>query len=213
MARSDRLATASRLRCFETRRALGGLIAAIIVAGCPAATHLATRTPLLWRPDATANRLVSVPPTVAFPDQMGGLIRGRPIVFDDLGRDLAVPYEASDPSWHTSVTVYLTIGVAGDRKASFKTFATTATRDKAAVETLGIEEMVMVPQSGGGPLRGYRGTYRYIADEAAMALVLLLLQSHQTAIRFEISVPDAMANTWSKRVGPLLGDLAPQIAE
>ena len=46
-----------------------------------------------------------------------------------------------------------------------------------------------------------------------MALELFVLQSRQTVIKFQITVPAAMADTVSKRVGPLLGDLAEQIAQ
>ena len=104
------------------------------------------------------------------------------------------------------------MGVREDVEASYKNFSAAMTRDKTNLEVVSIHEMMMMPESGGQPVRGFNGKYRYLVGGAPMALELFLFQSSEMVNRFEVTSSASIADKLSKRVGPLLGNLAPQIA-
>ena len=158
-----------------------------------------------WRLDTATNRLVHVPSTVVFPAEIGDLTRGKPTVFDESGRDVAIPYNREDPDGPVVVTVYVTLGVTGSAEAYFEESALAITVFNRDVKVENIADITMVAPSG-LVIHGLRGVYRFTGKNGTpLQSELWVFKPSETAVKFRITYPAAIAGTVKEPVRALLG--------
>ncbi len=158
-----------------------------------------------WRLDKATNRLVHVPSSVAFPAEIDGLTRGEPTVFDDSGRDVAVPYNPADPGTPIIMTVYVTLGVAGSAKAYFDGSALAITRFNKGAKLESAEEIVMMA-SPKMIIEGLHGVFRFTrTDGTPVQSDLWVFKPGETAVKFRITYPAAIADAVPAGMRGLLG--------